>query len=217
MNHYVGAQRLQKVRANLFGGFFGGFCKVNLRRGLPHRRSSRGHNWRSAKAQKIFPPQNLRHCLSFSFTLTLIHCNTVMHKQVAKKLATYLSANVQLQQRRDKEAPPIAPLFQLIAITTNSECSQSPGSEAPCASTQAPLQQGRHPHLSKLFWQTRPSTTVFPLKRSSMLRHIVAPHTSEERRGRRRILRSRQCSWAGASLARSVSESERAAQTASSE
>ena len=58
---------------------------MNLRRGLPHRRSSCGHNWRSAKAQKIFPPPNLRHSLSFSFTLTLIHCNTVMHRTSSQR------------------------------------------------------------------------------------------------------------------------------------
>ena len=36
--------------------------------------------------------------------------------------------------------------FQLIAITTTSECSQSPGSEAPCDPTKAPLRFGDNYH-----------------------------------------------------------------------
>ena len=98
-------------------------------------------------------------------------------RQVAKELDTYLSANAQLQQRRDKEAPAIAPLFQLVATTTNSECSQSPGNEAPCDPTKPPLQQGRHPHLSKLFWQTHPNATVVLLKTLLHVEaHRWAPH-----------------------------------------
>ena len=43
------------------------------------RRSSRGHNWRSAKAHKIFPPQNLHHFLFLCHSHSRSHCNTVMH------------------------------------------------------------------------------------------------------------------------------------------
>ena len=60
------------------------FYKVNLRRGLPRRRSTRCDNWRNAKAHEIFPPQNLRHflsvCLTLSLYITLICCNAVMRK-----------------------------------------------------------------------------------------------------------------------------------------
>ena len=156
--------------------FFCGFCKVNLRRGLPHRRSSRGHNWRSAKAHKIFPLQKMHHFLFLFHSHSHSHCSTVMHMTRSQK-STYLSAKVQLQQRRDKEAPPVASLFRLIAITTNSECSQSPGSEAPCDPTKAPFQQGRYPHLSKLFWQTHPNATVVPMKTLLHIEaHRWAPH-----------------------------------------
>ena len=75
----IDTPHLQKVRADFFGGFFGGFCKVNLRKGLPHKRSTRGHNWRSAKAHKTFRPQNLRHFLflfhSHSHSHSLQRCH----------------------------------------------------------------------------------------------------------------------------------------------
>ena len=64
---------------------------------------------------------------SFSFTLSLILTATLRcTRHVAKELATHLSANVQLQQRRDKEAPPFAPLFQHIAITTSLSVPKAP-------------------------------------------------------------------------------------------
>ena len=97
----------------------------------------------TGEAQKPTRSSLPKICITFFFhSHSHSHCNTVMHMTRSQR-TTYLSAKVQLQQRRDKEAPPVASLFRLIAITTNSECSQSPGSEAPCDPTKAPFQQGR--------------------------------------------------------------------------
>ena len=132
--------RLQKVRADFFGGFFGGFCKVNLRKGLPHRRSSRGHNWRNAKAHKIFPLQNLHRFLFLFHSQSHSHRNTAMHKTRSQRTCYPPQRKRATSAAQGQGGTTFRTPFSAHRVHNESECSKSPGSKAPGDPTTAPLQ-----------------------------------------------------------------------------
>ena len=140
---FVDAPHLQKVRADFFGGFFGGFCKVSLRRGLPHRRSSRGHNWRSAKAHKILPPPNLHRFLFLCHSHSHSHCNIVTHMTRSRRTCYPPQSKRATSATQGQGGTTYRTPFSAHREHNKSECSQSPGSEALCDPTKTPLQQGR--------------------------------------------------------------------------
>ena len=213
----IDTPHLQKVRADFFGGFFGGFCKVNLRKGLPHKRSSRGHNWRSAKAHKNFPPQYLRHFLflfhSHSHSLQRCHAQD----ERPKNLPPTSAQTRNFSNARTRRHHLLHPSFSSSRWQRTQSVPRAPAAKLLATPPRPPFNKADVPTSRNCSSKPTPTQQSFLWKRSSTLRHIVGPHTSEERRGRRRILRNRQRSWAGASLAHSVSESDCAVQTASSE
>ena len=159
---FFDAPHLQKVRADLFGGFFCGFCKVNLRRGLPHRRSSRGHNWRSAKAHKInLPPQNLRHFLFLCHSHSHSHCNTVMHMTRSQRACYPPQRKGATSATQGQGGTTYRNPFQLIAIATSQSVPKAPAAKLLATPPRPPFNKADIPNSRNCSGKSAPTQQSF--------------------------------------------------------
>ena len=113
--------------------------------GLPHRRSSRGHNCESAKPTRSCLPKI---CITFSFSVTLhsrSHCNTVTHMTRSQRTCYPPQSKRATSATQGQGGTTCRTPFSAHRDHNKSECSQSPGSEAPCDPTKAPLNKADIP------------------------------------------------------------------------